>query len=136
MFTLGKVRAFHAAGSQIDIYPYSTIKFGKVKVNVGGRYNPITSIYTCDDNKLYFFYVTISSYSMHGYGGVWYKIVQDGVKRVGGFSGLASGSVGNHFAMIRCHRGSHIWVKQGDYQPKWKQGMWTSPSLFGGFQIV
>ena len=136
VFISARSRAFQAAGSQRDIYPHSTIKFGHVKVNVGGRYNPRTHMFTCDDYNLYLFYVTISSYHMHGYRSVCYKIVQDGSTIVLGFSGLATGSVGTHFAMIRCRPGSHIWVKQGDYQPGWKQGMWEHHSQFGGFQIA
>ena len=123
------VKAFHAEGSQTDIHPKSIIKFGNVKVNVGGCYNPILSVFTCADNGLYLFYVTITS----NFKPVWYQMVQDGAQRLQGFTGS---SASTHFAMIRCYPKSHVWVKQGHFQPPKKQGMYGFHSQFGGFKIA
>ena len=128
VFISVNVKAFHAEGSQTDIHPNSIIKFGKVKMNVGGCYNPTLSVFTCTDG-LYVFYVTISSNG----GVIWYEIVQDGKQRLSGFTGHPSYSVSTHLAMIRCHPRSHIWVKQSR---AYKQGMYWGHSQFGGFQIV
>ena len=124
------VKAFHAEGSQTDIHSNSIIKFGKVKMNVGSCYNSTLSIFTCGDNGLYLFYVTISSNGP----AVWYEIVQDGQQRLSGFTAHASYSVSTHFAMIRCHRKSHIWVKSG--RALHKKGMFWGHSQFGGYQIA
>ena len=124
------VTAFHAQGRKTeDIHPKSIIKFGNVKMNVGGCYNPMLSVFTCADNGLYLFYVTISANGK----AVWYEMVQDGVQRLLGYTGS---SASTHFAMIRCHPKSHVWVKQGPYQPSSKQGMYGSHSQFGGFKIA
>ena len=85
------VTAFHAQGRKTeDIHPKSIIKFGNVKVNVGGCYNPILSVFTCADNGLYLFHVTITS----NFKPVWYQMVQDGVQRLQGFTGS---SASTHF---------------------------------------
>ena len=107
------VTAFHAEGSQTDIHPKSIIKFGNVKMNVGSCYNPTLSVFTCADNGLYLFYVTISSNGK----AVWYEMVQDGAQALLGFTGRSA----TQFAMIRCHPKSHVWVRQGPYQPSTKQ---------------
>ena len=126
------VRAFHAEGSERVIHHGSTIKFRNVKINMNGCYNPASSIFTCKDKGLYYFYVTITTYGGKGYGQVWFMIVQDGRNRGYG----VSGRVGGIFAMIRCSPGSHVWVKQSGYKPSWIQAMWGGHSQFGGFKIA
>ena len=133
---LGPRRAFHAEGSQTFIQQNEIIKFGTVIENHHGGFNPKTSIFTCGNKGLYVFYVTISAYTDPGYGAVWYQIVQDSKVKAAGVTGLASGAVGTHFAMIQCFVGSRVWVKQGHAKPFWKQGMWYGHSQFGGFQIA
>ena len=130
------VRAFHAEGSQKDIHHHSIIRYGNVKTNIGGCYNPSSSIFTCKDRGLYFFYVVIAAYHGRGYGQVWFNIVQDGHIRGRGVTGHGEdGPVGSIFAMIRCTPGSHIWVKQSGYNPDRNQAMWWGHSQFGGFKI-
>ena len=132
------VRAFHAEGSErvTSIHHASTIKFGNVKINIGGCYNPASFIFTCKDRGLYQFYVVIAANHGRGYGQVWFNIVQDGNTRGQGVTGLGEdGPVGSIFAMIRCYPGSHIWVKQRGDRPSWKQAMWGKHSQFGGFKI-
>ena len=126
-------RAFHAQGSHRDILHNNIIRFSSVKSNVHGGFNPSTSKFTCNDESLYLFYATIASYNGGGYGPVWFQIVQDGHVRAAGYTGDAKGSVGTHFAMIRCRPGSQVWVKQGHVNSK--QGMWEGHSQFGGFHI-
>ena len=117
------------------MHPHSTIKFGNAKINIGGCYNPSSSIFTCKDRGLYYFYVTITAYGGKGYGQVWFDIVQDGRAKGQGVTGNGDDApVGGIYAMIRCYPGSHIWVKQqGTWF--WKQGMWSHHSQFGGFKI-
>ena len=129
--------AFHAEGSEKDIPRFSIIKFGKVKTNIGGCYNSSNFIFTCKDEGLYHFYVTMTAHYGKGYGQVWFNIVQDGNTMGSGVTGNGEdGPVGGIFAMIRCYPGSHIWVKQrGDTRP-YKQAMWGGHSQFGGFKIA
>ena len=129
--------AFHAEGSQKDIQHSRIIKFGNVKTNINGCYNPASSIFTCKDRGLYHFYVVISAYHGRGYGQVWFNIVQDGNTRGQGVTGLGEdGPVGSIFAMIRCYPGSHIWVRQRGDAHHFKQAMWVEHSQFGGFKIA
>ena len=132
-------RAFHATGSQRDIHPGAIIKFGNVKTNLHGDYNPSNSIFTCNNTGLYLFYVTMATYNGGGYGQVSYQIVQDGKVRAKSFTNyVMSGSFrgSTQFAMIRCSPRNHIWVKQGSGRPSWKQGMFENRSQFGSFQIA
>ena len=108
-----------------------------MKTNIGGCYNPSSSIFTCKDRGLYFFYVTLTAYTGKNYGQVWFNIVQDGNTRAQGVTGHGdTGPVGSIFAIVRCYPESHIWVKQRGDRPSWKQAMWVSHSQFGGFKIA
>ena len=130
------VRAFHAEGSHKVIHHHSTIRFGSVKTNIDGCYNPSSAIFTCKDRGLYFFYVVIAAYSGNGYSQVWFNVVQDGHIRGSGVTGYGEhGPVGSIFAMIRCTPGSHVWAKQSGVGPAWNQAMYWGHSQFGGFKI-
>ena len=131
-----KLRAFHAEGSHKDIHIGRIIRFGNVKTNIDGCYNPASSMFTCKDRGIYFFYVVLSAYSGKGYGQVWFQIVQDGHIRGSGVTGNGTGGpVGSIFAIIHCSPGSQVWVKQRGISGPWKQAMFGTHSQFGGFKI-
>ena len=111
---------------------HSKITFKNVLENFGGGYDRTTSTFRCPDESVYVF--TASVLSRAG-GATYFAIVQDGAPKGSGYTGLASGhSSATETAVIKCHRGSRVWVMCHSSYNQSNMKAWHH-SYFSGFRV-
>ena len=113
-----------------------TMKFENTTFNPHASYNPKTSIFTCDRDGIYVFYVTLMPHKKYRFNQHQYQIIQDHQALTRGFTGRGFNAM---FAVVRCSPGSRVWVggkAVHSHSLQWRS--WKSISLnqFGGYQIA
>ena len=120
IFTADLVSNVATAGSRVAVYavvdtfPFDVqqndvIKFGDVKTNIGGAYNPQTGIFTCPVNGVYMFFVNLRIVSHKTAEG---ELVRNGIPLMRIYdSGDSYDAAGTNMAVIHVNAGDRVWFK-------------------------
>ena len=125
--------AFHAKSTNHQtLAKGERVLFPSVVLNEGNAFDSKTGIFTCPDNGVYGFFVSILSGNRNDF---YWRIMQESRQLMQGYTGSASGyKSASQMVTTKCARGNRVWVERvpGDYGGSVVHGGWNG---FTGFKI-